>query len=509
MANRNSKKEDFFKILNLVSTKKVRVKYCRTIKERLRPSTMDESLTLPVTKKSPSKRKPEDDSVELKGGLCLLESYKSRKKSRKKSPVTPPCSKSLLSFLHSRLTAAESSSEEEEQGAVQPGQLSNGFSREAVRCSQQQQSSLQHLISHLETGAGPGPELEVVAEQRDLVMQMVEDFGLMSETDSECEEVKVKEEPGEKMLEVKLEEKPQVELDCEWREPGLSGLVARVRRELRAARRAREQRECRDKAGILARCDYWQDEEEAGSGPAYTVRMLPGLPGGGARLGPPSSHEVELARRLVARDPRYTAPPPARPRYTAPPPARPPTQQRVQRPCQVDETDGGLEHSQGVVSAEDAAADGDNEELNVWSAQSVQAVKTEEICRPGLVEVASADTADVGSEFEGNMQRDGSNDTTPRKFPCIKCGKQFSTKNGLDYHDRIHLGLAPYECDVCLKRFKSSSLCSRHKQIHAVTKKYSCHICRKSFSQKSNLSKHMDIHAGKKPYQVTIIIETR
>eukprot|EP00092_Neocalanus_flemingeri_P029854 GFUD01032412.1.p1 GENE.GFUD01032412.1~~GFUD01032412.1.p1 ORF type:complete len:1599 (+),score=470.99 GFUD01032412.1:1027-5823(+) len=103
-------------------------------------------------------------------------------------------------------------------------------------------------------------------------------------------------------------------------------------------------------------------------------------------------------------------------------------------------------------------------------------------------------------EFEPKDE-DFDNSYGLKKFQCNKCGKEFGTKNGLDYHERTHSGLSPFECDVCFKRFKSSSLCSRHKQIHSVTKKYNCDVCLKSFAQKSNLSKHMDIHAGIKPYQ--------
>ena len=49
-----TKKEEFFKVLNLISTKKVKVKYCRTIKERLRPLVQQESLALPKKIPSPS-----------------------------------------------------------------------------------------------------------------------------------------------------------------------------------------------------------------------------------------------------------------------------------------------------------------------------------------------------------------------------------------------------------------------------------------------------------------------
>ena len=105
------KKEEFFHVLNLVATKNVKVKYCRTIKERLRPKTLEESLALPSKSKSPSKRKPEDLKLctsspadantpndLLKGGLCYIQSYKNKKKAKIKiSPnVSPPSSKSLL-----------------------------------------------------------------------------------------------------------------------------------------------------------------------------------------------------------------------------------------------------------------------------------------------------------------------------------------------------------------------------------------------------------------------------
>ena len=66
--------------------------------------TQEESNSLPTKSKSPAKRKQDDlksESVprpELQGGLSLLQSYKTKKKTRKKKdlPVTPPSSKSLL-----------------------------------------------------------------------------------------------------------------------------------------------------------------------------------------------------------------------------------------------------------------------------------------------------------------------------------------------------------------------------------------------------------------------------
>ena len=119
----NKKKEDFFQILNLVATKKVKVRYCRTIKERLRPSTIEESLALPSKPKSPPKRKvdealfltPEAQAASLlRGGVSLLKSYKNKKKIKMKSssPSTAPCTKSLLSYLQHKAKDSDSSSVE-------------------------------------------------------------------------------------------------------------------------------------------------------------------------------------------------------------------------------------------------------------------------------------------------------------------------------------------------------------------------------------------------------------
>ena len=109
-------KDEFFNVLNLVATKKVKVRYCRTIKERLRAKTQEESLTPTSKPRSPVKRKAEEvktppsspekaSKVELKGSLCYLQSYKNKKKSKiKERPSTsPPSSKSLLRYIYFHL----------------------------------------------------------------------------------------------------------------------------------------------------------------------------------------------------------------------------------------------------------------------------------------------------------------------------------------------------------------------------------------------------------------------
>jgi len=120
MANKGlTKKEEFFKVLNLISTKKVKVKYCRTIKERLRPSVQQESLALPKKIPSPSSSSSssagtsseipadakKEEELKLRGGFSLLKSMKKKQrlkrlKSECSGGTTVPSSKSLLSYLH-------------------------------------------------------------------------------------------------------------------------------------------------------------------------------------------------------------------------------------------------------------------------------------------------------------------------------------------------------------------------------------------------------------------------
>ena len=36
------------------------------------------------------------------------------------------------------------------------------------------------------------------------------------------------------------------------------------------------------------------------------------------------------------------------------------------------------------------------------------------------------------------------------KYPCEKCGKTFSSKEGLKFHDEVqHLGIKRFQCDTC------------------------------------------------------------
>ena len=256
--------------------------------------------------------------------------------------------------------------------------------------------------------------------------------------------------------------------------PGLCKLVARVRRENKIFRLNKSQstlKKKREKGKILSRCNYAPDNSFLSKPQPYSSKILSEEIRPFSRLSKPSSEDMKLARKMNKIPDLFN----------------------ITEICQ-NQTESKLEQQDIVGSSEEATMTEDSSVENmVISSQCLETDEQEDQMEVELEE----------NEKNFDMNKHGENVTKDEqlsKFQCSKCSKDFSTKNGLDYHERIHTGVSPYQCDVCNKKFKSSSLCSRHKQIHSASKKYLCNVCNKSFAQKSNLSKHMDIHEGVRPY---------
>ena len=97
------------------------------------------------------------------------------------------------SYLHARVEEVQSSSAESDFSDPEilstaprqgPSRLSNGFSEASVNKSIKQNQNLKNLISGLEE-ENANKSLQV--EGGDIVMRMVQDFALMSESDSDDE----------------------------------------------------------------------------------------------------------------------------------------------------------------------------------------------------------------------------------------------------------------------------------------------------------------------------------
>ncbi|XP_060540247.1 zinc finger protein 737-like [Pantherophis guttatus] len=91
--------------------------------------------------------------------------------------------------------------------------------------------------------------------------------------------------------------------------------------------------------------------------------------------------------------------------------------------------------------------------------------------------------------------------TGEKPFKCMECGKGFRISNEFTIHQMIHTGKRPYKCMECEKEFKTSSHLTTHQRIHTGEKPYKCMECEKEFKTSSHLTIHQRIHTGEKPFK--------
>lgn len=146
-------------------------------------------------------------------------------------------------------------------------------------------------------------------------------------------------------------------------------------------------------------------------------------------------------------------------------------------------------------------------------------------CRPCRREFASC------REFVGHRcrGRTGSNPQQGRRFPCTQCGKTFTQKISLQYHNiyvhngerkaacphcdyrapdkaklsvhlRTHSKVRPFVCGFCRASFKFRSTYRSHVARHTNSGKYVCSECHKAFTLASELREHCRIHGLERPF---------
>ena len=233
----------------------------------------------------------------------------------------------------------------------------------------------------------------------------------------------------------------------------------------------------KEKGKILSRCNYFPSNvASCNVRKPYSVSVLREEKKSFTRLQKPSSADILLARKINKIDMSIT-----------------PTIDQPKSEILVPENVTATEQTDQLDSLNNSSVDD-----FVTAETAINSSQSDENLNEAEMQVEAVESVKGIEDVELQELDTGQ----PNKYICEVdvCQKEFSTKNGLDYHERTHSGVSPYQCDVCDKTFKSSSLCSRHKLIHSESKNFCCNICSKSFAQKSNLSKHLDIHAGTKPF---------
>ncbi|XP_012275746.1 gastrula zinc finger protein XlCGF7.1 [Orussus abietinus] len=98
-----------------------------------------------------------------------------------------------------------------------------------------------------------------------------------------------------------------------------------------------------------------------------------------------------------------------------------------------------------------------------------------------------------------DVRRDESN-----LVSCCACGKNFSQKRYLRYHQRCHSERNKFTCEICTKEYSRLDNLTRHNNFHTNPNKFSCNACERTFARKDLLNKHQKIHENKLRYYCQI-----
>ncbi|XP_076271793.1 uncharacterized protein LOC143203501 [Rhynchophorus ferrugineus] len=89
----------------------------------------------------------------------------------------------------------------------------------------------------------------------------------------------------------------------------------------------------------------------------------------------------------------------------------------------------------------------------------------------------------------------------PRPFRCEQCGKSFLSQQNLTQHERTHSTVKEFQCHLCDKQFGSANNLEVHSVVHTGYKPFVCGLCGKTFARKAEVKDHERIHTGERPYQ--------
>ncbi|KAE8743155.1 hypothetical protein FOCC_FOCC011249 [Frankliniella occidentalis] len=86
-------------------------------------------------------------------------------------------------------------------------------------------------------------------------------------------------------------------------------------------------------------------------------------------------------------------------------------------------------------------------------------------------------------------------------YKCELCSNTYSSRAGLWYHRKTHLGNKQYTCKLCNQNFTQKGHLQAHMRTHEVEHPYACTHCDATFTDRASLESHMFTHTpGEKPF---------
>lgn len=86
-------------------------------------------------------------------------------------------------------------------------------------------------------------------------------------------------------------------------------------------------------------------------------------------------------------------------------------------------------------------------------------------------------------------------------YKCELCSNTYSSRAGLWYHRKTHLGNKQFTCKQCNQTFTQKGHLQAHMRTHEVEHPYACTHCDATFNDRVSLERHMFTHnPGEKPF---------
>lgn len=106
----------------------------------------------------------------------------------------------------------------------------------------------------------------------------------------------------------------------------------------------------------------------------------------------------------------------------------------------------------------------------------------------------------TSNDATGSGENSCSKNLENKPYRCDFCSKQFTRRDTLQIHRRVHTGERPFQCDLCSKTFAQRDKLQIHRRIHTGEKPYQCNVCQKTFARRDTLKIHTRTHTGERPF---------